>query len=107
MMSRVLTSAVVGLPRGMLAAPLASSILVRDAIARSAVSGPFSYPVESTTLRHVRTMPADAGMPPPAAAGPIPEPHPAVMQDPASDSTSAIAYLMVMTAPCLALFGWC
>jgi hypothetical protein len=50
MMSRVLVSAVVGLPRGMLAAPLTSSILVRDAIARSAVSGPFLYPVESTTL---------------------------------------------------------
>ena len=69
----------------MLAAPLANSILVRDAIARSAVSGPSSYPVESTTLPHVRTMPAGAGVPPPAAAGPLPEPHPAVMQDPASD----------------------
>src|ERR1700722_18200008 len=104
MTSRVLASAVVGVPRGMLAVPLANSTLVRDAIARSAVSGPFSYPVESTTLWHFRTMPADAGRPR-AAAGPIPEPHPAVMEDPASDSTSAIACLMVMTAPCLTLFG--
>jgi hypothetical protein len=83
----------------MLAAPAASCVLVRNAIARSVVSGPFLYPVESTTLRHLRRMPGAAGSLPPAAAGRLPEPQAAIRPAPASDSTSATAYLIVMTPP--------
>ena len=102
MVSMVLVSVVVGLPRGMLAATSASCISVSDAIARSVVSGPCLYPVESTTLPHVRTL-RTLALPvlSPAAAGPAPESHPASTPDAISNGISAIAHLILMTVPCL------
>src|ERR1700761_2115768 len=90
MTSRRLVSAPLGVPWGMRAAPPERSIVARDAIARPGVSGPPRYPVGSTTVPQVMGLLA-------GAAGGGTDAHPASVPHAASNGTSTIVLLVLMT----------
>src|ERR1700761_6629481 len=99
MTSRMLVSAVLGVPFVMLTAPPARSTVARDAIARLGVSGPPRYPVESTTLPQVMALPAG-----PVGVGV--DAQPAAAPHAASNGTSVTVSLVLMTAPLSDCLQW-
>src|ERR1700761_459184 len=90
MTSKVPASVLLGVPLRMRTAPPVRSIVTRDAIARPGVSGPPRYPVGSTTVPQAMGLPA-------GAAGGGTDAHPATMPYAASNGTSTIVLLVLMT----------